>query len=463
MTMDALRHVAVIDIGKTNAKVAVVEIERLNEIATRTRPNTVLGDGPYPHYDTDGLWAFILDALGELNREQPIDAITVTTHGAACALLDAQGHLALPVLDYEYGGPDALAADYNAARPAFAETGSPHLPQGLNLGAQIFWLERRFPDTFRAVANILMYPQYWSFRLTGIAANEVTSLGAHSDLWNPARRDYSTLIDRMGWRPLFAPLRGASDCLGAILPEIAARTGLSPATRVHCGIHDSNASLLPHLIARRPPFAVVSTGTWVIAMSVGGRPVQLAPERDTLINVNAYGDPVPSARFMGGREHAILTEGLAEGSAAEDVTSVFARQIMLLPSVLETGHGPFAHRKARWIGDGAIRSGERRAAIAFYLAMMTAACLELIGAAGPIIADGPFARNDLYVRMLAAATGRAVIPAKADAAGPSAGAALLISGAASPPPHDGEAIHSPGEAWTDYARNWRAELHRAGR
>ena len=47
----AVRHVAVIDIGKTNAKVALVDLETQTEIALRRTPNTVLRDGPYPHYD----------------------------------------------------------------------------------------------------------------------------------------------------------------------------------------------------------------------------------------------------------------------------------------------------------------------------------------------------------------------------------------------------------------------------
>ena len=453
MKIEAPRNVAVIDVGKTNAKVAIVDMDGLAEIAVRTRPNAVLNAAPYPHYDMDGLWTFLLDALGALNREHAIDAITVATHGATCALLDAHGRLALPVLDYEHDGPDTLAAEYDAARPPFSETGSPRLPQGLNLGAQIFWQQRRFPDAFRDVSAIVMYPQYWSFRLTGVAANEMTSLGAHSDLWNPAQRNYSGIVDRSGWRGLFAPLRQSADRLGPILPDIAARIGLRPDVAVHCGIHDSNASLLPHLMTRQPPFAVVSTGTWVIAMSVGGQLTELDPERDTLINVNAFGDPVPSARFMGGREHAMLTEGLDEGCTADDAAAVLTKRIFLLPSVL-TGHGPFPHRTAAWINDGAIRPGERRAATSFYLAVMTATCLKLIGADGSIIADGPFANNELYVRMLVAATGRGVIVAK----GTRAGAALLTSQAVSPPPHDGETIESPGQLWSDYARDWHAAL-----
>ncbi len=123
MTIAAVRHVAVIDIGKTNAKVALVDLDRLAEIDMRRTPNAVSRDGPYPHFDVERLWSFILDSLGALNRERQVDAISVTTHGVAAALLDADGNLALPVLDYEHDGPEQLAADYDAARPPFAETG----------------------------------------------------------------------------------------------------------------------------------------------------------------------------------------------------------------------------------------------------------------------------------------------------------------------------------------------------
>ncbi|HEY7646426.1 MAG TPA: FGGY-family carbohydrate kinase [Hyphomicrobiales bacterium] len=449
------RHIAVIDIGKTNAKVALVDGDRLAEIAVRTRPNTVLTDGPYPHYDVGGHWTFILDALRALNAEAAIDAITVTTHGASAVLIDAAGGIALPALDYEFDGPDALAAEYDAIRPPFSEIGSPRLPAGLNLAAQLFWQARRFPKAFAKVAAILMHPQYWTFRLSGVAANEITSLGAHTDLWNPQARDYSAIVDRLGWRPLFAPIRKASDCLGPIRPDIAAATGLDPATPVYCGIHDSNASLLPHLIARRPPFSVVSTGTWVIAMAIGGVGVTLDPARDTLFNVNAFGDPVASARFMGGREHAILTQELPEKHTAEDVAAVLERQILLMPSVL-SGSGPFPDAKADWIAADAPTPSQRRVAVSFYLAMMTAVCLELIGAEGATVAEGPFARNDLYVRMLAAATGRPVLLAAGGGTGTSVGAALLAAQEPTLSQAGDKSVKTGDPLWTAYAREWQA-------
>jgi len=41
-----MTHVAVIDIGKTNAKLALVDLNKLKELAVVTRPNTVLPGPP---------------------------------------------------------------------------------------------------------------------------------------------------------------------------------------------------------------------------------------------------------------------------------------------------------------------------------------------------------------------------------------------------------------------------------
>ena len=192
------RIVGVLDVGKSNVKLAMVDAVGRVEIAVRTAPNDVRRDGPYPHFDVGRLWAFFEDALADLAREHRPSALSVTTHGASAALLGGDD-LAMPVLDYEHDGPDTLAADYDAVRPAFAETRSPRLPLGLNLGAQLFWQQAAFPDAFARTTAIVTYPQYWVWRLTGVAATEVTSLGCHTDLWDPAARRPSSLVARCGW------------------------------------------------------------------------------------------------------------------------------------------------------------------------------------------------------------------------------------------------------------------------
>ncbi len=75
-------------------------------------------------------------------------------------------------------------------------------------------------------------------------------------------------------------------------------------------------------------------------MAVGGIKVALDPGRDTLINVNALGDPVPSARFMGGREFELVNQGHPTSATATDVGRVLAENILLLPAI-EPRTGPF--------------------------------------------------------------------------------------------------------------------------
>jgi sugar (pentulose or hexulose) kinase len=424
--MKRAQHIAVIDIGKTNAKLALVDLNTLSEIAVVTRPNTVLPGPPWPHFDTEGHWDFLLDALTQFGRSYRIDGISITTHGASIVLLDEHGDLAAPILDYEHDGPQETAAAYDALRPTFERTGSPRLANGLNPGAQLHWQFHTDPGLLERTAHILTYPQYWSHRLTGVISSDVTSIGCHTDLWEPDRGQYSELTDRLGISDKLAPVHNSADILGPILPEISAATGLPPQTPVICGIHDSNASLYPHILALEPPFSVVSTGTWVIVMSMGIEQNELDPARDTLVNVNALGQPVPSARFMGGREFEMIQQGHKVNPTPQDISDVLEHMVMLLPSV-DPSTGPFQGIEMAWHGGKpAVGSGVRAAALSYYLALMTNTCLELTGARGPVIVEGPFGQNQEYLAMLHAVTGRPVYRSEAQT-GTSIGAALLFT------------------------------------
>ncbi|MGV8855295.1 MAG: FGGY-family carbohydrate kinase [Devosia sp.] len=448
------RFIAVIDIGKTNAKVVLIDAHTKQQLAARSTPNTVRQDGPYPHADVERLWAFMLESLGALQQEHGVDGISITTHGATAALLAGE-HLALPVLDYEFSGPMQSAPAYGAVRPAFAETLSPLLPNGLNIGAQLFWQRQQFPEQFASVTQILTYPQYWAWRLSGVLASEVTSLGCHSDLWAPQQADFSSLVQRQGWRELFPAMRPAASVLGPITADIAGATGLLIDTPVTCGIHDSNASLLPHLGTHEEPFTILSTGTWTIAMTVGGNTDQLDPARDSLANVDAFGRPVPTARFMGGREFDMLAPNAAVPTPA-DVDAVIAGDVQALPSFM-AGVGPFPSHVGCWTSDAdALSPGQRSAAVSLYLALVTQACLGLCGMGRQIIIEGPFARNRLFAAALARLTGVPVLTS-GDATGTSLGASMLFGGAA------GSAAGTPAApldhaGFNAYANRWRARL-----
>ncbi|MPQ93288.1 FGGY-family carbohydrate kinase [Thioclava sp. JE_KL1] len=450
----APRHIAVIDVGKTNAKLALVDARSLEEIAVVTRPNRVLPGPPWPHFDLEGHWAFFLEHLSAFHAEHGVDAISVTTHGASAVLLDDERQLAVPMLDYEHDGPEASAADYDRLRPDFARTGSPRLPVGLNLGAQLHWQFTTWPDLHDRVAHIVTYPQYWGLLLTANLATDVTSLGCHTDLWSPWERRFSELPQRLGIAEKIAPPQQPGRVLGTLRAEVSERTGLSPATPVMVGIHDSNASLLPYL-GSEEPFSVISTGTWVIAMAIGAARKPLDPARDTLINVNALDAPVPSARFMGGREYELLREGSNAAPTPQACAKILAQGTMILPSAVP-GTGPFPDHPLEWIGEARTPS-ERMAAIGFYLAMMTESCLDLIGALGPAIVEGPFASNPAYLDMLAALRPDGVRVAQS-ATGTSVGAALLALPTKAPPEARPHPRPAQADALKAYFERWREAI-----
>jgi sugar (pentulose or hexulose) kinase len=442
------RHIAVIDVGKTNAKLALVELPSLREIAVRRQPNTVLKTPPYPHYDLDGHWRFFCEGLRHFHLHHGVDGVAVTTHGAAAALIGDDGK-ALPMLDYEALEPEDLSAEYNALRPDFAQTGSPRLPAGLNLGAQLHWQFSTDPSLKTRVRHIVTYPQYWGYKLTGELACDITSLGCHTDLWLPETGQFSRLVDDLDIRGLFAPARRPNELLGGISAQAAQETGLPQGLPVVVGIHDSNASLYPHLLSREGAFSVVSTGTWVISMALRGNPPNLDPRRDTLINVNALGEAVPSARFMGGREFSLINQDWTGEVTEADRQAVLENSIMLLPAI-ESGSGPFAGRKMRWTRTPQT-SGQRFVALSYYLALMTFTGLQMIGSKGLCLIEGPFSKNPDYLSILASLLPDG-IEAKQSATGTSAGAALLFAPTS---PIASPSFRASGDAkLTDYARSW---------
>ena len=210
--------------------------------------------------------------------------------------------------------------------------------------------------------------------------------------------------------------------------------------------------------APRPaPFAVVSTGTWVIAMAIGSR-AALDPARDTLMNVNVQGDPVPSARFMGGREFEVICSlnphpGPHPAPTDQELASVLSRQVMAFPA-FEATSGPFHGRKPGWSHDPAqLSGGEIVAAASLYLALMTATCLSLLEAVGPVIVEGPLGQNRILMSMLSVAVPNPVLRASGGT-GTSAGAALLAGAAAPVQPDILTPRPVPAGPWEAYVAAW---------
>lgn len=463
------KAIAVIDIGMTNKKVAVFDEDlRMLDSAARTFEPIEVGADRLPAHDLGGMEEWFLSRLAEFGRAYEIRAIAVTTHGATMVLVGADGAPCAPCLLYTHEpGPAFHERFYRlaGARERLQEvTGTPDLSAMINPAKGLLFLKERFPEEFARANFVLSYPQYWGYRLTGRAAAESTYMCCHTYLWDWLRERYSSVAEILGIAAKMpSPLRPSWDVLGTLKPQLAARTGLSPATIVTMGIHDSNASLLPHIAKRAgADFILNSTGTWCVLMHpqerYGFEPGELG--KVVFFNRSAFMKPVKTAIFLGGMEYETwskLIESTSGRKAPEPGAFAYASlfseaSAFILPEVVP-GSGQFPGSKARAVESGReytlddIKSGrsvppfmrDARKAMAVLDASLVVQTIVALGRDGlkpgaDVFTEGGFRRNADYNALLAAAlpANRAYLTdiAEATSFGAAMTAAAALSGRA---------------------------------
>jgi L-fuculokinase len=447
--------IAVVDVGKTNAKLILVDAHTGEVTWCHEKRFAAIQQSPVRGLDVLGIERWLLSSLKGAPEKERIGALVPVAHGAAAVLVSASGEV-IAAPDYEDPVFDTVSESYRARRDPFEMTLSPFLPLGLNLGRQLYYLREQHPKLLDSCASILLYPQYWAWRLSNVMATEITSLGCHSDLWHPRDARFSFLTRTQGWDTLLPPLRAAGDVLGTISREVAQITGLDPTCRVLCGIHDSNASYLCYRASRPPgePFVVVSSGTWTVIMAHGADLARLRENRDMLANVDALGIPVATARFMGGREYEAIAGNPSspQHPTPDSVRGVLAKKSLALPSFASAG-GPFSGRKGELLNTEQLDNNERSALATLYCAMQTDLLLDLLGTADTVLVDGPLAANPLFGAILAALRPGSCVLVGDNRAGPTQCARLLCGHAPSLHLREVELLGCAGLA--DYRSQWR--------
>jgi sugar (pentulose or hexulose) kinase len=421
---------AVIDIGMTNKKIVLYD-ERLRQADLRYRsfPPKIV-DGLETH-DLEGMEEWFIENLGELARSWPVRALAVSTHGATFTAVDREGKPVIPCVYYTHEpGEDfhrRFYGRFGGAEELQALTGTPPFKALINTAKGIFFASELYPGGLGKAAHILQYPQYWGFRFTGRAGAEGTYIGCHSYLWNQAENRLSPVAEGLGAAGRMPEKLGRSwDVLGRITGDLARRTGLSPETLVTLGIHDSNASLLPHFAKKgRRGFLLNSTGTWCVSMNpverYGFRPGELG--KVVFSNISAFGTPVKTAIFLGGQEFETWSKLLMGIHRREDLPPydeglyrglLRERKSFLLPE-LTGGSGQFPRSRPRVVEEGrdypfgGIASGEGVppvfgnyergiALLRISLALQTLTALERAGLerGSAVITEGGFRRNEAY-------------------------------------------------------------------
>lgn len=418
--------VAVLDVGKTNLKV-LLSTDDGHVVDQTSCPNEASRRDPYLSIDIAAIEDWFLDAIADLGRRHPIDAIIATGHGCAAVLCDEAGPV-LPMMDYEAPCPAWVDEAYRAEWPGYHEVACTIGPGAMRPAKQMLWQSTAFPEAFAKARHCLTTSQYLAYRLGGRPAAEISQIAAQCHLWNVPGRTFSAIVRRRGWAHLFPPFARAGDVLGTLSPALCARTGLAPTTEILCGVHDSNANLFRYTAAGLADRDVLSTGTWMIGFS-RGKPVEILDERRAMVcNVDVDGQPVVSTLTMTGREHALIA---GAGDAPDEavlaaIPGLVARGTLAVPSFVEDdGAFPGSSRAGRVEGPPPSDAAERRALAALYAAFTADLCLDSLQSRSPVVVDGGFAVNQPFGRLLAALRPGQPVAMSRARDGTALGAALL--------------------------------------
>ena len=409
-----MSRVAVLDCGKTNIKLHVTTEDGvvLETLSTRnpSRPGP-----PYLHHDLGGVEDWLLTALAQLGARHALTAIVPCGHGSGGVLVGPEGAV-LPMMDYEQPTPADIDAEYRTLCGSFLQRGSAIMGQATHTARQLLWMQRGWPDAVGRASAFLALPQYWAWRLSGEAAGEVSSLGAQSGFWDVIERRPAPIVAACGWGALLPPARPAWSVLGNLRPELTARTGLDGATRIVCGVHDSTANLYRYQAAGLADAAIVSTGSWIVALNPAASSATLDEARGMTCNADVFGSPVPGALLMGGRAFSrIAGEGDGGPASASLAAGLIAR------GTFAVGHDALGGVAGPPPEDAATR----RTLAVLQMALLTDECLAIVESDAAVVLDGSFVADPLYAALVAALRPGQDVRVNASTTGVASGAALL--------------------------------------
>ncbi len=274
--MDEL--VLVADCGSTTITVTAVS-PRGELVASASRPNGPVAQEGHPDWrvwDVDAIWekvcASMRAVVGSVGADR-IQAVAVTTMGADGAPVSADGRLTHPPICWQCPRTEPVARRWGeefGARRLFSITGYQVI--SFNTLFALSWLRENEPEALEAADTWLMMPGLLNMRLCGEPSLDVTSastmmlLDLHRGTWS------GELLDRLGLQAsFFPPLSHPEDVVGTVTGRAATETGLPAGVPVVAGGHDTQFA--PIGSGAAPHEAVLSTGTWEIAMLRTREPV----------------------------------------------------------------------------------------------------------------------------------------------------------------------------------------------
>ncbi len=187
------------------------------------------------------------------------DTVAIDTWAVDYVLLDGDGKELLPVYNYRDSRTESAVPDVEAVIPQdelYRLTGIQK--QNFNTIYQL-WCDKQSGKLNRA-RTFLMIPEYLSYKLTGVAANEYTNAST-TGMVNAATRSWDdSIISRLGYpKILFGKLNQPGTLLGSFSQEMQDYAGFN-AQVVFAPSHDTASAVVASPLEENGLY--LSSGTW---------------------------------------------------------------------------------------------------------------------------------------------------------------------------------------------------------
>ena len=380
----------VLDIGKTNVKLTFVDSINNKTIKFFTTKQKNIYRHGIKILNSNSIFEWALKKITYIGRKHNLDKFVCTAHGTSIALISYDDKELLACTDYEYKF-DKLFNSYKKIAPKFNESFSPFLENGLNIGQQIYYLYKRKQKLIKETKYILNYPQYIVWKLTSSFSSEISYVGCHTHLWDFKRNKLSSFVKKIKLEKKFPKIRKAWDTIGQ------RKIGESNLKIIN-GIHDSNASYLYFKNSDIKNFTLVSTGTWYIIFNQKTPLKNLNPSLDMLANIDVFGKPVPTMRFMGGREYDHLMGVFKISNKTRAIKNFSFHDYLIYPSY--ASGGGFSINKINIGFYEGLNKGQIYYLICLYISFVINFCLNQMKSSNTIILDGPITKNITIMKIL---------------------------------------------------------------
>ena len=390
MMVASKKLTVVLDIGKTNVKLTFVDSSNNKTLYSfRTKQENIIRHS-IKILNSNSIYEWALTKIVFVGRKYSLDKFVCTAHGTSIALIGEQNQEILACTDYEYKF-DKIFDHYKRLAPNFNESFTPFLENGLNIGQQIYYLYKKNPKMIKNTKFILTYPQYIAWKLSGNFSSEISYLGCHTHLWDFKKNKLSSFVKKLRLENKFPPMRKAWEVIGQ---KKIANSNL----QIVNGVHDSNASYLYFKNSNIKNFTLVTTGTWYIIFNQKTSLTNLNPNLDMLANIDVFGKPVPTIRFMGGREYDNLMKVFKITTNTKALKNFNYKNYLIYPSY--ASGGAFINKKININFFKKLKKGQIYYLICLYIAFVINFSLNKMKSSNTIILDGPITKNITIMKIL---------------------------------------------------------------